>query len=750
MTKAIQFSQMLLQSNNCFYVILDKEGCLQQANDYFKNEFPGCITGESFGFILTKNEQRNFHSAFDALILDSTSPQTVETTQNKLQIKWNVFIHSDELASLAGFELLGSYSPSASGNEENLVSGSEWIEHEKNLKGVIHRLRKIMNSSLDVICSIDERGRFRKVSAAAKTIWGYDPQELIGTYFIKYVYPEDIPSSKEATREIKRGVEMRNFENRFVKKDGTLVPLVWSAKWDEGDRRFYSIARDAAEKIAGIAALKASEEKYKVLFYNNPFPMWIYEVETYAFLEVNEAAITHYGYTRDEFLKMTIKDIRPPEEVKKLIANDKNTNEDKIPIKGYWIHQKKNKEIIYVEITAHFLQFEGKKTKLILANDRTEQVLAQKELMKSNERYSFLSKATFDAIWDWDIKADTIQWNDGVRTMFNYTDDEEVSESTWWQNNLHPDDKERVLENLDYHIFQHIPHWQDEYRFKCADGSYKYILDRGFTVYDENKKPVRMIGAMQDLTDRKANELVLQQLNSSLQKRASELAESNAELERFAYVASHDLQEPLRMVTSFLQLLEKRYKEKLDQKAHEYIEFAVDGAERMKQLILDLLEYSRVNTTQNEKEEVDLNIIINDLKFTYSNTLLETGGSIITDELPVIKGSKTQLMQVFQNLIGNAIKYRSIEPPSIHVTWKDADKFYEFAVADNGIGINPRFFHKIFIIFQRLHNREHYSGTGIGLAICKKIIEKHSGKIWVESESGKGSTFYFTLPKTIN
>ena len=216
--------------------------------------------------------------------------------------------------------------------------------------------------------------------------------------------------------------------------------------------------------------------------------------------------------------------------------------------------------------------------------------MAQNELLKSNERYSFLSKATFDAIWDWDIKADITQWNDGLKTMFKYTEQEEASESQWWEGNIHPEDREKVLEKLYGHINMHIPHWQDEYRFRCADGSYKYIFDRGFTVYDDDGEPLRMIGAMQDLTERKNNELVLQQLNSSLQKRASELAESNAELERFAYVASHDLQEPLRMVTSFLQLLEKRYKEKLDKKDHEYIEFDLDFAERRKQLIMDILE----------------------------------------------------------------------------------------------------------------------------------------------------------------
>lgn len=251
-----------------------------------------------------------------------------------------------------------------------------------------------------------------------------------------------------------------------------------------------------------------------------------------------------------------------------------------------------------------------------------------------------------------------------------------------------------------------------------------------------------------DITLRKQNEdLVLQQRNN-LEKRAKELLESNAELERFAYVASHDLQEPLRMVSSFLQLLNKRYKDKLDQKAHEYIAYAVDGAERMKRLILDLLEYSRVNSSVIAKEDVDVNEVINDLRLTYKNLLLETNGTINSEKLPLVKGNKTQILQLFQNLIGNAFKYRSEKPPVIDISCKEDNSSYRFSVSDNGIGIDPKFFQKIFIIFQRLHQREQYSGTGIGLAICKKIIEKHGGKIWVNSTPGQGSTFYFTLPKT--
>jgi PAS domain S-box-containing protein len=490
---------------------------------------------------------------------------------------------------------------------------------------------------------------------------------------------------------------------------------------------------------------KAPDDKYKLLFYHNPLPLWIYDATTLRFLEVNEAATNNYGFSREEFLAMTIDDIRPTTEQIRLQSFHTENGFFNNVHHGYWIHRRKDGSFLQVEITAHLIAYEGRPAKLVMANDRSEHIAAEEEIIKTNERYSFVSKATFDAIWDWDIENDTTQWNHVVSEIFGYSDND-VKDNDWWNNNLHPDDKERVTSRIDKHIKDRQHHWEEEYRLRCADGTYKYILDRGFTIYDEDQRPVRMIGAMQDLTDRKKTELTLKELNASLEKRARELAESNAELERFAYVASHDLQEPLRMVSSFLQLIEKRYKNKLDQKAHEYIAFAVDGAERMKGLILDLLEYSRVNTSKEEREEVDVNTILNDLKHVYKNVLNDTRGSINATHLPAVQGSRTQIMQLFQNLIGNALKYRSEKAPLIDISWKHSGDFVEFAITDNGIGIDPRFFPKIFIIFQRLHNREQYSGTGIGLAICKKIVERHGGNIWVSSEPTKGSTFYFTLP----
>lgn len=245
--------------------------------------------------------------------------------------------------------------------------------------------------------------------------------------------------------------------------------------------------------------------------------------------------------------------------------------------------------------------------------------------------------------------------------------------------------------------------------------------------------------------------LQLSQKQESLEHAVKLLEQKNTELEQFAYAASHDLQEPLRMVTGFLTQLEKNYGSTFDDKAKQYIGFAVDGAQRMRQLILDLLEFSRVGRVGDHIVEIDLNNIISEITMLYNKEIEDKNAIIVTDKLPVIHTQKSLITQVFQNLIGNALKYSKEEfPVQISISLQEQDKYWQFAVTDNGIGIPQEFFEKIFVIFQRLHNREKYSGTGIGLAITKKIVESLGGKIWVESEENNGSAFYFTIPKNTN
>jgi len=232
-----------------------------------------------------------------------------------------------------------------------------------------------------------------------------------------------------------------------------------------------------------------------------------------------------------------------------------------------------------------------------------------------------------------------------------------------------------------------------------------------------------------------------------LEDKVRELARANEDLEQFAYVASHDLQEPLRMVSSYMQLLARRMEGRLDKDAEDFIEFARDGAARMRALIQGLLDYSRVGVRAHALEQVDCEVVLEQVLIDLSPACQESGAEITRDRLPTVPGNAMQVATLLQNLIGNAIKFRGAEPPRIHVGVEARDTEWLFLVRDNGIGIDPKHLERIFVIFQRLHTRDQYPGTGIGLSICKKIVQRHGGRIWAESTPGGGTTFKFTLPK---
>ncbi|HLO84772.1 MAG TPA: ATP-binding protein [Nostocaceae cyanobacterium] len=283
-----------------------------------------------------------------------------------------------------------------------------------------------------------------------------------------------------------------------------------------------------------------------------------------------------------------------------------------------------------------------------------------------------------------------------------------------------------------------------------SDGSLRLCPRKSFELWKETVRltslPWQFVEIKAALELRKAIVNIVLRQADELAQLAQDLERSNAELKKFAYVASHDLQEPLNQVANYVQLLEMRYESELDADAKEFINYAVEGVSLMQTLIDDVLAYSKVDTQAIAFQVTDVEIPLEKALGNLRRRIKESGATITHDPLPTIMADSTQLMQLFQNLIGNAIKFRSQEPPKIHISAERLEEEWLFSVKDNGIGLDPQFSDRIFVIFQRLHTRDEYPGTGMGLAICKKIIECHRGRIWVESQLGQGATFYFTIP----
>ena len=368
--------------------------------------------------------------------------------------------------------------------------------------------------------------------------------------------------------------------------------------------------------------------------------------------------------------------------------------------------------------------------------DVSERKLAEAAVTEILEERNTILESIGDAFFAVDKNWTVTYWNNTAVKVLGKTKDEMVNNNLWdvFSDSTVSESYIKYHEALET---QQAVHFEDYYPplFKWYEIS-AYPSGTGLSVY------------FKDISERKMAEIQLKDLNENLTKQAKELSISNAELEQFAYVASHDLQEPLRMVTSFLSQIDKKYSPIIDERGKQYINFAVDGAVRMRQIILDLLDFSKVGSLDDDLEDVNLDKLVNEITGLYRKQIEETKAIIEFEKLPILHTYKTPLRQVFQNLISNSLKYhRSNVPPKIIISFEEKADHWQFSVKDNGIGINAEYFEKIFIIFQRLHTKNEYSGTGMGLAITKKIIENMGGRIWLESEEGAGSTFHFTIFK---
>lgn len=382
-------------------------------------------------------------------------------------------------------------------------------ESHLQLQKTKNELDKILAASLDIICVTNKDNIFIKVSAASEKVWGYKPEELIGHSIFEFIHPDYAALTEQATLDIMKRRNVFNFENRYIKKDGSVVAIEWTARWDEKEQMRYGIARDVTDKKKNEFALIDSEAKYKALFENNPLPMFIWDFETLQIVNCNTEALLLYGYTKDEFLNLSIKDIRPAEDISLLLEATKKEEIYGQIHKQAWRHKKKNGELINVDIHAHILNYQGKISSLVLVNDITKKLAVELEIERSNERYEYVIKATSDAIWDWDLENNRLLWGDGFNTLFGYhLCDLENENISFHFNLIHPDDRERINDSYKQIVKSTTNKWEESYRFKKADGTYAYVIDKGFAIRNTQGKTTRLVGAKRDITlNRYYNEL---------------------------------------------------------------------------------------------------------------------------------------------------------------------------------------------------------------------------------------------------
>ncbi len=493
--------------------------------------------------------------------------------------------------------------------------------------------------------------------------------------------------------------------------------------------------RDHLEQLveARTKELGESEEKFRLAFENAADAIFWADRRSGLIINCNKMAETLLEKKTEEIIGTHQSTLHPPDKKEYYT----NMFEEYIKTKGYFKEDAtiitKSGTITPVSIVASLTVISGEPIIQGSFRDITERKKMEESLRESEEKWRSITEYSSDNIWTLDLNYNI--------TFINHT-----------APGLTP---EGVIGNS---VYKYIPEEYQESVEQCFDRILQssqpdqyytdYIDPKGNIFHFEARigpmlKSGKIIGFTVSSTDITKRKKVEENLRSAME----DLKKSNAELEQFAYVVSHDLQEPLRMVASFTQLLQKRYQDKLDDEANEFINFAVDGATRMQGLINDLLTFSRVGTKGISFSPTDMNIILEDVLANIQQSTIEADAEITYDPLPVIIADGSQMTQILQNLMSNAIKFRGKSPIHIHVSGENKSDKWVFSIRDNGIGIEPKNFERIFVIFQRLHKRDEYEGTGIGLAVCKKIIQRHGGKIWVKSELGKGSTFYFSIPK---
>ncbi len=584
-------------------------------------------------------------------------------------------------------------------------------------------------------------------------LYGIDKNEKIKTQWIDNIPSDDSDKVNKILEDhLNRKTEVYEVEHKY--NHPTLKKQIWIhakgkvVEWDENKKplKMIGVSLDITARKQIEEELRLSTQRFKLASESSRLAVWEWNAQEDQTIG-NKQWEELFGLEQPEkFENHGIENIpaEDAERLKKTLEDHFNGITDYYEVEHRYNHPILKKQI-WIQTKGKVIDRDenNKPAKMICVSfDNNYREIAEKKLRHERFFSQKLTASTPAAIYVYNFKKGQNTFiNQQYTAILGYTLEEINSFSNdKFMELFHPEDVAGIIGHMQA-VMAGSENDKIEYRFKHKNGNWVwcYSIDSPFEK-DDDGNVISFVGAFVDISDRK-------KVEQNLYKTLAELERSNKELEQFAYVASHDLQEPLRMVASYTQLLEKRYKDKLDQDASDFIDFAVQGSRRMQAMINDLLEYSRVATRQKPFREVNIDTLVKEVCDSLAITIEERNALITKEGLPILNGDESQLFRLFQNLIENAIKFVENNFPKINISAVAQDDEFLFAVKDNGIGINLEYKDKVFEIFQRLKTGSYHKGTGIGLAICKKIVQRHGGKIWVESNKGKGSTFYFTIKR---
>jgi len=590
----------------------------------------------------------------------------------------------------------------------------------------------------------DQQGVYTFVNRRWCEYFGVPAERLLGETDFDFFPAEHARFYRESDRQVLETGEVYQDVEKITLPDGQErhIEVIKSAIRDADDNvtGVQIMFQDVTEELELEAELKKSEQRLQAVLDNTSAVVYIKDAQG-RYMLVNREFESLFGVTMDELIGKTDYDLFPREFADAFRDIDRQILERGQTIEVEEMAPQPDGPHIYVS-SKFPLRDENDRVFAVagISTDITSLKRAEEQLRESQRRLDLALTSAEIGAWSWDLETDELFWDDRMHDIFGLRRGSFDGSNEAFIACLHPEDRARVEQAM-RHCIDHPDNDLDiDYRVVWPEGHIRYVTCRGAALRGEDGKPVRVTGVCLDISERK-------QAEQQLQRYAKRLEASNRELEEFAYVVSHDLQEPLRTLQFFSDSLQADLAGKLDEQSRGDLQFIADAAQRMQQLVRDLLALSRTGRAELKRDRVPLAECVGDAVDALSNRIREMGAQIEVGELPDVQGDRTMLTQVFQNLIGNALKF--VKPdttPRVHVTATRRDTMCLVCVADNGIGIKPEYAKKIFAPFQRLHAASEYEGTGIGLAICRKVVQRHGGNIWVDSEGSNGTRFCFELP----